>query len=157
MFYRAYVEPDLNYCNIIWRNSFNFNIERILKLQKRACKIILGNEYKFFENAKLVLNMLSFEQQVSLNKAKTMHKVANNLIPQYVCELFPKRSESLINTSLRSVTNQNFDIPKPKLSVFKESLSYSGPIIWNSIPSEIKNSSTLNSFAENVCQWMTSS
>ena len=95
--------------------------------------------------------MLSFEQQVFLNKATTMYKVTNNLIPQYVCELFRKRFDNLINTSLRSVTNQKFDIPKPKLSVFKKSLSYSGPIIWNSIQSEIKKkSSTLNSFAENV-------
>ena len=81
--------------------------------KKRACKIILGNKYKDFENAKLVLNMLSFEQHVFLNKANTMCKVANNLIPHYVCELFRKRSESLINTSLRSVTIQTFDIPKP--------------------------------------------
>ena len=132
MYYKEHVKPHLNYCNIIWGNSSNFNIDRILKLQKRACKIILGNEYKDFENSKLVLNMLSFAQQVFLNKTKTMYKVANNLIPQYVCEFFRKRSENLINTSLRSVTNQNFDIPKPKLSVFKESLSYSGPIIWNS-------------------------
>ena len=64
MFHRAYVEPHLNYCNIIWGNSSNFKTDRILKLQKRACKIILGNEYKDFENAKFVLNMLPFDQQL---------------------------------------------------------------------------------------------
>ena len=67
---------------------------------------------KTFENAKLIFNMLSSEQQA--NKAKAMYKAANNLIPQYICDLFRKRSENLINTSLRSVTNQNFDIPQPK-------------------------------------------
>ena len=48
----------LNYCNIIWGNSSNYNVSRITKVQKRACKIILGNGYTDFEGAKSVLNVL---------------------------------------------------------------------------------------------------
>ena len=40
--------------------------------------------------------------------------------------------------NLRSVSNKNFTIPKPKLSIFKRSLSYSGALVRNSIPIEIK-------------------
>ena len=56
--------------------------------------------------------------------------------------------------TLRSVSDGNFVTPRPNLSIFKESLSYSDPVIWNSIPLEIKNSSSLKCFAENVIQWM---
>ena len=63
-----------------------------------------------------------------------MYKFANGLIPQYVIDLFQLRADSLRNTSLRSVSNQNVTIPKPKCSLYKESLSYSGPVIWNAIP-----------------------
>ena len=83
-----------------------------------------------------------------------MHKTANNMIPAYVKELFETRSNGIINTTLRSVSNENFVIPRPKLSIFKESLSYSGSVIWNSIPFEIKNSSSLNCFTNKVLQWM---
>ena len=83
-----------------------------------------------------------------------MFKVANNLIPQYNCGLFQRRSDSVHNASLRSVSNQNFYIPKPKLSIFKASLSYSGPIIWNKILSEIKSSSNLNAFSKNMVAWL---
>ena len=90
--------------------------------------------------------MYTFIQtNVFLNKAKIMFKVANNLIPQNICDLFQRRSDSVLNASLRSVSNQNFYI-----SIFKESLSYSGPIIWNNIPSEIKISSNLNEFSKNM-------
>ena len=82
-----------------------------------------------------------------------MLKVDNNLIPQYICDLFQRRSDSVLNASLRSVSNQNFYIPKPKLGIFKESLSYSGPIIWDNIPSEIKSSSNLNAFSKNMVDW----
>ena len=70
MFYKAYMVPHLNYCNIIiWGNSLNFNVSKITMLQKRACKIILGNEYTDFESAKSILNIQSFEQSMFLNKA----------------------------------------------------------------------------------------
>ena len=33
----------------------------------------------------------------------------------------------------------NSRIPKPYLNIFKDGITYSGPIIWNSLPNEIKN------------------
>ena len=85
-----------------------------------------------------------------LNKAKIMYKIANNMIPPYVCDLFQRRSDSIINTILRYVSIENLIIPRP--NIFKESLSYSGSFIWNSIPREIKNC-----FANKVLQWMNES
>ena len=100
------------------------------------------------------LKILSFDQNVFLNKAKTMYKVANGLIPRYIIDLFQSRADSLPNTSLRSVSNQNFTIPKPKCTLYKESLSYSGPVIWNAIPTEIKKSSTINAFTNTLRAWI---
>ena len=51
---------------------------------------------------KLRLQMLSFEKSVFVNKAKMIFKVVNHLIPEYVCELFERRSENSLNMSLRS-------------------------------------------------------
>ena len=151
------IQPHFNYCNIIWGNASNFNVARINRLQKRACKLIQGNEYHDdFESAKSTLKLLSFEQSVFLSKAKIMYKVANGLVPQYICDLFSRRSEVAQGTSLRSITNQNFAIPKPKLTLYKESISYSGPVIWNSIPNDIRYSSGVSSFSENVSNWITS-
>ena len=97
-----------------------------------------------------------YEQSVFLSKAKIMHKVATGLVPQYICDLFSRRSEVAQGTSLRSITNQNFAIPKPKLRLYKESISYSGPVIWNSIPNDIRYSSGVTSFSKNVSNWITS-
>ena len=107
---------------------------RITKLHRRACKFILGNEYYDFETAKSSLNMRSFEQSVFLNKAKIMFKVANSLVPPYICGLLQRKSEIASHASQRSITNQNFAIPKPNLILYKDIISYSGPVVWNSIP-----------------------
>ena len=52
LYYKSYIQPHFNYCNVIWGNASNFNVARITRLQRRACKIILGNEYIDFESAK---------------------------------------------------------------------------------------------------------
>ena len=69
LYYKSYIQPHFNYCNVIWGNASNFNVARITRLQRRACKIILGNEYIDFESANSSLKILSFEQSVFLNKS----------------------------------------------------------------------------------------
>ena len=131
IFYSAYIQPQFNYCNIIWGNFSNYNVSKITKLQRRACKVILENQYENLESATKKLNMLSSDQNVFVNKAKMMYKVANGLVEQYVVDLFQSRADTLPNTSLRSVSNHNFTIPQPKYSLYKESLSYSQSLPYN--------------------------
>ena len=152
MFCNAYIQPHFNYCNVIWGNSSNYNLSRGTQLQKLAFKIILGNEYLNLK--KMRLNILSFEQSVFANKVNIMLRVANSLISQYGCDLFQRRLDHSLHASLRSVSRQIFRIPNPNLSIFKDSISYLGPIIWNSIPNEIKNSSTCSSFIQKIISWL---
>ena len=155
LFYNAYTRPHIEYCSVIWGNSTNLNIKKMTKLQRRACKLILGSEYRHLDEACDHLKILSFNESLFLNKAKMMYKIANNIAPSYLINLFQMRNSSDDTiSSLRSVTNRNFLIPKPKLNLFKNSLSYSGAIIWNSIPLEIKNSNSLNMFVNKCKAWL---
>ena len=155
LFYDAYIRPHLEYCSVIWGNLTNLNIQKVTKLQRRACKLILMSEYTHLEESCDRLKILSFEEIVFLNKAKIMYKIANNIAPMYLINLFQRRNASDDTISnLRSVVNRNFLIPKPKLNLFKNSLSYSGAIIWNSIPLEIKNSNSLDIFVNKCKAWM---
>ena len=93
------------------------------------------------------LRILLLEETVFIHKATVMYKIANNAAPIYLTELFQMRgNDSYLNNShlnLRSTSNKSFLIPKPKISLFKNSLSYSCALVWNSIPLWIKNSSTI--------------
>ena len=100
--------------------------------------------------------MLSFDQSVFLNKAKIMYKVYNNLAPNYLQELFRMKDVNLINTAsnLRSVAQNNYFVPQAKCNLFKGSLTFSGIIIWNSIPLSIKMSPSLDIFVKIRIYWM---
>ena len=68
-----------------------------------------------------------------------MYKVSNNIAPEYLTDLFKMRESNSNSTlNLQSVSNKHFLIPKPKINLFKNSLSYSGALVWNSIPLDIK-------------------
>ena len=83
-----------------------------------------------------------------------MYKVLNVIAPQYIRDLFHLRAVTLPNHSLQSVSNNNFRVPMPRTSLFKDSLSYSGPVIWNAIRSFMKNASTINAFTRKLINWI---
>ena len=148
LYYKAYIMPHLNYCSIIWGNTTVYNKNKIDRLQKRACKIILGTNYTDFESALEYLNLLKFEDRVTFNKSLAMFKIANHKSPEYLCDMYKMRdiNNDNGNITLRSVTNKNFCIPKCKLEMFKSSLTYSGPIIWNNLPKDLKKCQNLTTF-----------
>ena len=141
LFYNAYIKPHLDYCSLIWSNTSNININKISRLQRRSCKLILGIEYNGLIDAFQRLEILSFDQSIFLSKAKVMYKIHTNIAPSYLNEMFLMRDTTLNNTvsNLRSVACKNFLIPQAKCNLFKGSLSYSGVMVWNSIPVSIKN------------------
>ena len=148
MFYNAYVKPHFDYCNTVLSNTSSGNINKISKLQRRACKLILAQDYTDIQEALERLNILSFDQIIFLNKAKLMYKVHNNLAPVYLHELFQMRDINLDNTAsnLRSVAHKNYLLPQAKCNLYKGSFSYSGVVVWNSLPTNIKVASSLETF-----------
>ena len=151
-----FIKPHIDYCSLIWSNTSSTNISKITRLQRRACKLILGQEYNGLPEAFEKLKMLSFDQSIFLSKAKMMYKIHNNLAPSYLNEMFLMRDANLDNTTsnLRSVANKNFVVPLAKCNLFKGSLTYSGVIIWNSIPVSIKDSSSLQIFVNKCTEWL---
>ena len=99
-----------------------------------------------------MMNLLSSSKGVS---TQTIHKITCRqtlFVPlkDKVNATKPFR----ISLSSHNKELRNFRIPKPNLSIFKGCILYSGHIIWNSIPNEVKHSSTCSSFTQNVSNWL---
>ena len=118
-------------------------------MQKRACRIILGREYLNFQSSVETLKIQPFEQRVTFNQAIFMFKVVNNLLPEYICEMFEKKISSHSDTSnyvLRSNASVNFYVPLPHSETFKNSLAYTGGVLWNNLPVGVKSASSVAQF-----------
>ncbi|WAR23462.1 hypothetical protein MAR_037131 [Mya arenaria] len=154
MFYKAYVQPHLDYCSIIWGSTKQSNIQVLVRLQRRACRIILGEQYTTLSEALNIINSLNIEQRVSLHKAKFMYRVSQNAVPSYILNMFNYNVRR--PNHLRSSNKSDFLIPKPNIELFKGSMSYSGVKVWNNIPNEIRQSESIKSFTVNYTKWINS-
>ena len=81
-----------------------------------------------------------------------MYKIRNNLASNNLQELFQTRDVNLNNTAsnLRSVIQKNYILPQAKCNLFKGSLTFSGVVMWNSIPLSIKSLQSLDVFVKDV-------
>ena len=146
LYYNSYILPILDYGCIIWSWTTIKNIGRILKLQKRAARIILKVDYmtpslEMFKT----LQWLSFPQRIKYHTALMIFKTLNRHAPEYLLDLFTKASE-MHGRNLRSVTNDDLRVPFARTNYFSKSFSIEGAKQWNSLPTDIKQIKTLHSF-----------
>ena len=144
--YKSYIQPHIDFCNIVWGSSSEFNKLKIFRLQKRACKVILDYNVDDSIEAMNSLKIMSIYDRLYLRKAKFMFKVYNDIAPAYISENFTLRNNENTNIQLRSTSAGSFIPPKPRIECFKQSLRYSGCLIWNSLPEEVKNAQTISTF-----------
>ena len=129
------------------------NLRVIKLLQKRAARIILG-AHRFTPSSSLfnVLHWLPFADRVDYHRGVLTYKAINNLAPAYISQKFVLQS-STYNT--RSSSIGNVIVPKPKLEAYRKSFVYTGSVLWNSLPVQIRNSLSLHSFKKASYQYLT--
>ena len=101
-FYKSYIQPHIDFCNIVWGSSSEYNKLKIFKLQKRACKVILDYNVDDSREAMSSLKIMSIYDRLYLRKAKFMFKVCNSLTLPYISENFTMRNNVNTSISLRS-------------------------------------------------------
>ena len=153
-FYKTHIQPHIDYCSTVWGGTSHSSLNRIYSLQKRARKIILNYEYTDIASSMDELKILYIFEKKNLRKAKFMYKISKSITPSYINDMFTLRTVDETHLSLRSVNTSNFQTPRPQKEIFKQSLMYSWPIIWNNLPDWLKNSDSVDSFHNQCIKWM---
>ena len=99
----------------------------------------LLTEPKKVQQAK-VFKFCSYHRAVS--KAIMMHSIVNNTAPEYLTSRFVRRCD-LTSYNLRE-NEYKLAVPQPRTEFYKRSLSYSGSVLWNSLPLEVRQLTSRN-------------
>ena len=146
--FNAFFESQFSYCPLTWMLHTRELNNKINRLQEKCLRIIF-NDY-----------CSSFQELLEKNKTDCIHhrnlkslcieiyKVKNNLSPELFSNTFQLKEIGKYN--LRN--NDDFFVPKVK-SVFNGTETFLGPKLWNSLPEEIKNKDSLQSFKSAIKQW----
>ena len=86
-------------------------------------------------------------------KALMMFKCLNRLAPAYLQNFFKKRST---DSNLRNSSGK-LKLPKPRTNYLKCSFSYSGALLWNSIPENVRTIKSIGQFKQEIQQIFNSS
>ena len=149
-FYQSYIMPLMDYGSDVWGSTSLTNLERLLKLQKRAARTILKTYFRtpsagMFKD----LGWLSLERRLKYNKAVLTYKALNNMTPAYISSMLKPVSQTHC-LNLRSSVNGTLYVPKSRTTLYNGAFSYSAPKLWNSLPQPIRNCDTLNAFKKSL-------
>ena len=133
------VLPHLRFCISIWGSCNMTQAKRVNKIIKFARRIA-GRE----GNSLAWHGDLSAEHDIAALKIVRHCLLFPECTPPSILSLFKARQ-----SERRTRQWDNLDLPMPKTEFKKNSLSYRAPKLWNSLPSQIKNS-TKNKFIEYI-------
>ncbi len=80
-----------------------------------------------------------------LNKLVLMYKVLGNHTAPNLKDLFSRRNASQNIYDLRN-SETDLSLKKPKTEFLKKTFGYSGAILWNSLPQDVKAAESITSF-----------
>ena len=80
-FHKSYIQPHIDFCNVVWESTYETNKLKIFRLQKRACRVILDYNVEDSQDAMRSLKIQSIYDRFYLRKAKFMFKVYHELTP----------------------------------------------------------------------------
>ena len=139
------MQPHFDYCSVVWGNCNKSLSIKLQKLQNRAARILTSSSYD--ANADDLFVRLGWQKlslQRELKTATMVYKSLNGLAPEYLKSMFTDWS-STTTYSLRNCKGK-LALPLPRTNFLKNSFSYSGAVLWNSLPTNLRQAQTLASF-----------
>ena len=137
-FYSSLIYPHLIYCSTIWGNCSNALLLDLLKLQKRAARIICEvptdtPSVSLFQH----LKWLPIYSIIKMKKILVVFCALKEMAPAEISQLFQMKNGVNNNISTRS-TKTDIKIARVETEKAKSKISYSGATLFNSLPTYLK-------------------
>ena len=150
--YYSFAYPYFNYCNHVWGNNYQSCLERISLIQKKLVRIISCSSFRanteplYFANK--ILNVSDINDYII---RIFMYECLHGNVPDIFRNYF-QRNADVHDHYLRNA-NDSYT-PYGRLDIRQFSIKFAGANLWNSLPSFIKNSQSINIFKKNMRNYL---
>ena len=147
--YQVFIRPILEYGNVVWIAATKNLLIKLDKIELRALRLTCGATYR--SNINLLYKdaqWQSLESRREFHCLKMMFKIVNGLCPAYLTELLPRQVQDGHSFYLRK--QNDYVIPKFRLSILKNSFLLKTLHKWNQLPAAIHNSDSVLGFHRNL-------
>ena len=145
-FYLVFIRPIIEYADVVWTGAHISDLCKLDKLQVEALRICTGcTNRSNINNLYLEFEWPRLGQRRDEHVLKMFYKIANNLVPDYLTRIFPKKVSELVRYPLRN--SDNLVMPYCRVECFKHSFIPYGIILWNDLESETRELNTISAFS----------
>ena len=145
----AFITSHLDYCNSLLAGIPDIEISRLQRLQNASARIITRSKrHDHITPVLYNLHWLPVHLRIHFKILLIMFKCSTGNAPSYLRNLIVPYAPT---RRLRSATQNLFVIPKVfSRSYGERTFSFIGPYLWNALPNWVKNSSSIDSFKDNL-------
>ena len=146
--YYSLTYPYLQYCNVVWGSAAKSHLQLLLLFQKKIIRIISGGRYSqhtgplFSQHGILKIN--------DIFKLEAVTFIYNQLHYPSVVQL--QNISSIHSHSLR--TSNMLRPPRPRTEVHKRFVTYTGVLMWNDLPNELKAINNIVTFKQEIKKYL---
>ena len=152
--YYTLVYPYLTYCNLVWASTYESRLHKLIILQKKAVRIIAGirkweHTGPFFSE----LHLLKINQIKDLQICEFFFRLEHGLLPSVFQEYLPHASD------IHSHFTRNSSAYRPvraQSNTRRFTVKSYGAQMWNKIPIDIRQSSSLQVFKKRLRVFLSS-
>lgn len=138
-----------NYCPLIWMFCGRSGDDAINRVHLRALRTLHDDFSSSFQELLNLDNSVSVHHKNLQTLMTEIYKSTHHLNPQFMWDFFREKE-----TPYNLRTNNLLKLPPTRtVSHGMNSLTFRGSIIWNTLPDNIKNITSLNAFKTQIKKW----
>ena len=136
LYFKSYVLPTFDYCDVVWSNCTNEDAKRLETLFNFGCRLVL-HKPRFYSasSARQELHFTTLSARRKFHMCQTMYKCMNSLSPPYLTRLF--RTPSTHHNTRASSTKQ-LNLPMTNSTFGQKAFSFTGALVWRSLPDNVR-------------------
>ena len=146
---KAFITSQFNYCPLVWMFHSRTLNNKINKLHERALRIVYKTEDSTFEELLIKDNSVKTHHRNLQKLAIEMFKIKEKISPLSMQKLFV---ENINKHDLRKKRSWDNGLIRT-VRYGTETIRNMGPKTWEIVPSNIKNSNSLQEFKTKIKYW----
>ena len=146
--YRCCIRPVLEYASVAWSGMSKSDAERLERCNRSAARVITGTSPSTHLPHPVLLAHAGLDSLLArrrIAQCRFCRRLLADRLPAHLQNVFadwlPAAATSTHEMSRRSTSIR---LPRPKKTILERSPLYSSFVIWNSLPSKIRENPTLS-------------